>query len=1031
MNDLLLKRRIASSRLLAALCVISSVVTPRVVFAEAAADTEEGADADADADAGSKEASSKPSKEQAPEESEDESAAELVDAEAELAAEEAAARAALQRPPAKGKGGIVGRVTDTKFSEAVVEAQVQVIGRKEKAVADVEGRFRLDLPPGKYNIRVSYELHRPSRIDSIVIQEGKLTPVSVQLVPDESAVEEVVIEESVDTASQEGLVMTRKNAAVAGDGVGRAEIARTPDKNAAEAAQRVVGATVIGGRYVYVRGLGERYTNALLNDAPLPSPEPDRNTVPLDLFPSLVLDSLTIVKQFTPDVPADFAGGSVRIKTRDFPKEALFQVSLNGGFDTHTTFQYRPGYYGSVSQWAGYDGGKRAFPPGIPNRRLSTSETQIQEKVGYGYRFNTPMSSLYKQSPFNHGLSVVAGNGYKLGKDTKLGYTAAFTYSRTYEIRDVVARTYKTSTIEDGSTAVLVKDDFKGQQGLDTVRWGAFGSASLELSKNHTLSLVGLHSQSSDDLTAEMLGRFDNTGLMHTSHFEYVSRTLDFIQLRGEHRFPKHKSLQINWHTSIAKAGRKQPDTRDLRYLKTERNGQPGWEFIPDGSGMHSWLEQDDTTYVGGLDIQQELYKATERDFKIKFGGLVTSRDRTFHARRFQLEPARVQGDLYKQASFCGGEEWSQQCPNQLFRNELVRPDGLLLDEWTLDFDQYETGLDVYAGYGMIDTMFLPKLRAVTGVRAEVTSQHFVGYDPFDKEGTAQSSEILHTDWLPALSLVYAATPKVNTRFGLTQTLARPQLRELSPTLFTSYAGDVAVQGNANLEMTRITNLDLRVEGFPTLREVLAFSVFYKHFQDPIEEVVTSNSILSFNNAESANLIGIELESRKTLEMISRQLREFTLIANLTLVYSRVDLGAKHGAATTDHRPLSYQSPYVVNLALDYDNDRSKTSFRVLYNVSGARIVAVGADGIPDTYQQPRHLLDASIAQKLGKHFEVKFLATNILGSPFVLALKDTQAFKASPVPGGGTRYESLGNNPVVRSWDPGTTFSLNATYNY
>lgn len=1009
MNYLLLKTRAARARRFSALVLILAMILPRAAFAQAAESDEE---------------ESAPAKEDA--------AAAEAEADAELAAEEAAAAATLKKPPAKGKGGVFGTVTDSKFDEAVIDALVTVVGRKERTFADVDGRYRLDLPPGTYTLRISFELHRPMRIEQVVVKEGKLTQFNAKLVPDEGAVEEVLIEESVDRSSTEGQALTRKQSAVAGDGVGRAEIARTPDRNAAEAAQRVVGATIVGGRFVFVRGLGERYTNALLNDAPLPSPEPDRNTVPLDLFPSLVLDSLTIVKQFTPDMPADFAGGSVRISTRSFPKEPLFQISLTGGYNTESTFRRRPGYYSSNTDWLGFDGGRRAFPPGIPNRKLSTSDTSLTEKVGYGYRFNTPMSSLRKLSPLNHGLSVVAGNAYKLGADNKVGYMLALTYGRTYQLRSITARSFQFSTLADDSSAVLVKDDFHGQQGIDTVRWGAFATASLELAKRHTLSIVGLRSQSADDLTSELEGEFSNSGVFHTSHFEYVSRSLNFLQLRGEHRYAKQNELQINWHTSIARADRSQPDTRDVRYAKTERDGQAGWEFSPDSSGLHSWLEQGDTTYVGGLDVLQPVIKGPEHALKLKLGGLLTSRDREFYGRRFQLEPARVRGELYKNASFCGGERWSQQCPNQLFRQELIVPDGLLLDEWTLDFDQYETGLDVYAGYGMFDVQVLRDLRAVAGVRGEITSQRFIGFNPFDRAGTAHQSQTLTTDWLPGVSLIYAIGPMVNARFGASQTLARPQLREFAPTLSTTYSGDTPVQGNSGLEITKITNLDLRLEAFPSLREVLALSVFYKHFQKPIEEVITTNGILSFSNATRASLIGIELEGRKNLASLAPQLEDFTVMANVTLVRSEVELGFRRAAATNDHRPLSYQSPYVINLALDYGNERSKTDFRVLYNVSGPRITAVGSNGVPDVYELPRHQVDASVAQKLGKHFELKLQGQNLLGASIVYAFRDVQVFKQlSAAEGGAPSYRSLGPSPVVRSYDPGTAVSLTGTFTY
>jgi TonB-dependent receptor len=1000
----------------------SEVISPwRAAYAQDENTPEEAAPAAAESEAASRSA-----------EAEAEAEAALAEDEAEAMSEdEAESEAQLRRAPPKGKGVVWGSVKDTKFKEGVIDAQVQVVGRKEKTFADVNGGYRLELPPGKYNLRVSFELHRPSRVDAVEVKAGAVSRVDFELVPDETSIEEVIIEDEADLTSTEGQNLGRKRAAVVGDGVGRAEIARTPDRNAAEAAQRVVGATIVDGRFVFVRGLGERYTNALLNGSPLPSTEPDRNTVPLDLFPALVLDSLTIVKQFTPDMPADFAGGSVRVVTRDFPKQPLFQLSLSGAFNTQGTFRERPTYYGSSREWLGFDGGRRALPD-LPNRRLDSATTTQEEQVLYGHRVNSPMGTQRETSPPNWGASLVAGNSYKLGTDSKLGAMVALTYGRSYQLRSLTARRFYMGELPDRSPTRLVGNEFYGKQGIDSVRWGAFGSIALEPSRNSTIKLIALRSQSADDQATELEGRYEqNPALYHTNHLEYVTRALNFVQLGGTHRFPKQGELEIEWHGSLAVADRDQPDTRDTRYRRDTRAGVEGWSFVPDSSGQHHYLTQSDTTVTGGLDVLKPIIRSEEHRTSFKVGALVTSRRREFRARRFQLIPAREPGAVYDALSFCPGANWDPGCPNRLFRREGVGPDGLLLDEWTLRFDQYETGLDVYSAYAMIDSKILEKLRAVAGVRGEITYQAFSGFDPFDRVGTEARSNIYNTNWLPALSMIYSASTKSNVRLGVSQTLARPQLRELSPALSTSFSGDAAVQGNPNLSLTKITNADLRFEYFPTMKEVLAVSVFYKRFKDPIEEIIAGTDLIGFSNAPKADLLGVELEGRKTLDVLVPALKDFTLIANLTAVKSEVDLGLKQLNATNAKRALSYQSPYVINLSLDYSNDASKFDLRVLYNVYGPRITVVGANGLPDTYELPRHQLDVSVAKTLAKHFQVKLLAQNVLGSPIVFAYRNADAYRLTTEADGSQVYESLGRTPTLKRWNPGATFSLTGTYTY
>jgi TonB-dependent receptor len=329
----------------------------------------------------------------------------------------------------------------------------------------------------------------------------------------------------------------------------------------------------------------------------------------------------------------------------------------------------------------------------------------------------------------------------------------------------------------------------------------------------------------------------------------------------------------------------------------------------------------------------------------------------------------------------------------------------------------------------MIDSRLLPQLRAIAGVRGEITYQVFTGYNPFDHSRPTQSN-IYQTDWLPAASLIYALSQKTNLRAGLSKTVARPQLRELSPAFFTSAAGDLNLQGNPNLQITQIVNADLRIEYFPTLKEVLAASLFYKHFDKPIEDIIATNGTHGFANADRANLWGVEIEARQGLDALASALKPFTAIANLTVVTSKVNLGAHASPGSSNERPLTNQSPYVVNLQLDYENVPATLDFRVLYNVYGPRIAVAGALGLPDIYELPRHQLDLSVAKKLGKHFDIKLQAQNVLLSPVVFAYRNHPGYREEATADGKT-YTSLGRSPEVRRFQPGMGVNLAASYSY
>ncbi|MBK9266496.1 MAG: carboxypeptidase regulatory-like domain-containing protein [Polyangiaceae bacterium] len=325
------------------------------------------------------------------------------------------------RAPPAGKGVVWGIVTDAKTNEPVIDAQVSVVGTNKKAIADFDGRFRLELTPGMYELRVFYQLYKAQRVQNVRVVAGKVEKVDVALSTEENKQEIVVeIEADPDRASAAAQTLIRKNAAAAGDAISAQEIARTPDRNAADAAKRVVGASVVGSRYVFVRGLGERYTNALINGTPLPSPEPDRQAVPFDMFPTTVLSDLTIVKTFTPDMPGDFTGGSVRVRTRELPESFTVTGTFYLGVNTESTFRDRLTYRGSSTDWLGIDDGTRSLPRSIPAYRVTRlgpkpdgSVITRDELTRYGQDINAYMSTQRAMALPNMSGNITIGDTLK------------------------------------------------------------------------------------------------------------------------------------------------------------------------------------------------------------------------------------------------------------------------------------------------------------------------------------------------------------------------------------------------------------------------------------------------------------------------------------------------------------------------------------------------------------------------------------------------------------------------------------------
>jgi hypothetical protein len=928
----------------------------------------------------------------------------------------------LTAPTQPGKGAIVGVVTQQEDGEPSMDTFVGVVGTNIAVLTDIDGSFRLDLPPGKYTIQIVAELRRPLRSSALVVTKGKLTRLDAKVENEkeepEPAVETVV---EIEPASVQSLLLERQRSAAAGDSVGRAEITKANDRNAAEAARRVVGANIEGSRFLFVRGLGERYTNALLDGFPLPSPEPDRQAVPLDLFPSQILDSLTVVKTFTPDVPGDFAGGSVRIATRRIPNSLVLAGSVSMGFNTNATFAQNLSHSGGSLDWLGIDDGTRSLDDGIPDVKVDNglddgkggtfSNDEVRQ---LGKLVNSPLGLYRSMGAPNLSANVVAADSFALGDWGRLGVLGALVYDRRLDrVSDGILNTYGAER-EDGVPGLKVFNTLRSERSTALVAWGALTGATLEVGKNHTFNLNGLYTRAADVTSQFLVGRHEERDQeIADTRLNFVARQLFFGSLTASHVIPEANRLKVEYGIGIARATREQPDFRGSVYQLDDTDPRaPAWSFEDDSSSaLHFFSNQGETTISGKLDVTAPLSTDPD-DVAVKTGAAVNVRARDFDARRLRF---RAPG-----GTSCPGASFDLGCPNDFFTDQNLDAGLIDLEENTRENDGYEASLSVIGGYVMLDAWPHRQWRVTVGPRVEVSSQSISPFNPTARDEVAEAEAYREYDeviLLPAALLTYQPMERANLRLSVTQTVARPQLRELAPFQFADFFGGRETRGNPELVNTSIINADTRFEVFPTSREVLAVSAFYKHFSNPIEQVVdpsTGSGIVSFINAESANLFGVELEARKSLDFIVEALRPLSVITNLTLAHSRVGLTDEQaGNLFSQSRPLSQQAPFIVNAALDFDYPDTGTRARAQYNVVGPRIWQVGTRGLPDIYEQPRHVLDLTLGQRIGKHVELRAAASNLL---------DWNVKRV---------HQYDGPEAVVEEFALGRTFSLGANVTY
>jgi outer membrane receptor protein involved in Fe transport len=529
-------------------------------------------------------------------------------------------------------------------------------------------------------------------------------------------------------------------------------------------------------------------------------------------------------------------------------------------------------------------------------------------------------------------------------------------------------------------------NDLDSELGSEDVSWGTFSSLMAELGRHHRLNLIAFRSQLADNETQTFDGFWSNAdATLHATRLRFVSRALNVLQLHGASEFDALAGGKLDWNLSYSVAARDEPNTRDVVYQLNPNLG--AYSFV-DGSesGRHFFSSQSEKAYGFGVDWTQPLLSGA-RATSLKLGGLVSVKGRELGARRFAFRrvPGSAPGPF-----ICPGTTYNETCPDSLFVPDHIGT-ALRLQENTRPEDAYTAGLNVFAAYVMTDASLARDLRLIVGERIEVTRQSIEPFDQFSTGANVRGADLKSTDQLPAAALVYDATSKTKLRLAVARTLARPQLRELAPFAYSDFFGGRLTSGNPDLALTRVTNADLRLEHFPKLSEVLAVSLFYKHFKDPIEPVVTpsgDSGLVTFQNAEGASLVGVEMEARLGLDHLSSSVRGLSLVSNLTLARSRIEVRQTDiDFLTNTSRPMANQAPYVLNVALDYESERRGLSVRLLYNVNGARLVEVGTEGLDDAYEHPRHRLDFVAAKDLDAHFQVKLSAVNLIDAERVVTI--------------------------------------------
>lgn len=863
---------------------------------------------------------------------------------------------------AQNSGQITGKVADAATGETLVGANVSVVNTQMGASADLNGNYFIrSIPVGTYNLRFTYIGYARKVVNNVVVEAGKTIKIDVILQEEMIRGEEVVVEAAAILNSESALLQQQRKASTIGDAIAAEQIKRAPDATTGDALRRVTGVSVVDNKFVYVRGTGERYNNTLLNGAQLSSTEPDKKAYAFDMLPANLLENTIVSKSFTPDLPGNFSGGLVQINTIEFPEGLLIRVSPSTSFNTGSTTANFKAYDGSRWDFLGFDDGTRKLPSAASDRKVVSTNYSKGQLQAIGRSFKNIWGPINDKAAPNSSYMLSIGSGTQLfGRP--FGYIGALSYRNSYQKVNIERNDYNF----DGTPQF----EYKGEEYKFSVLWGGLLNLSYKLGDFHKVSVKNLYNRAAEDAVVELRGNYYDAGSeQKNTGLHFVARASYSGQLVGEHAFASLAGLQWQWRGSYSASIREEPDYRRISYARSIDSSDPfaaNISFVPNpSSGGRFFSELNDDNIGLASDFTLPIPQA-----RLKFGAAFNATDRAFSARFFAYKTGtKTDFDLL----------YSDL--DTLFAPEHIGEKGFEIDEITSKSDQYDARERLYAGYLMVDIPFRlwhKDLRLIAGARLENNLQKL---NSFDQQSRAVNVNLKKCDILPSIHLTYSISDATNIRAAFSQTVSRPEFRELAPFAFYDFATVSVVYGNPNLRRALITNLDIRIETFPRIGEILSASIFYKRFADAIEEVIVPTTELtrSYGNADRARNYGFELDVRKSLKFLGRAFSNFSMTGNYSWIQSKVELKGSTTAIAKSGRRLQGQSPYMINLGLLYNDQSRGTSVSLLYNHFGKRIAEVGSLYDEDILEVPRDLIDLSLAQKLSQRYELRFAATDIL----------------------------------------------------
>jgi outer membrane receptor protein involved in Fe transport len=889
-------------------------------------------------------------------------------------------------------GVLEGRLVSSDDGRPVQNARIFISGVAADIRSDADGRFRAEAPAGRRSVSVLHSGFNTLTQDNVEVPEGATANLELKLTPAGSELPEFVVIAPYISGSLASVMAERRESEGVTDVLSSEQISRAGDSDAAGALKRVTGLTLVGGQYIYVRGLGERYSSVLLNDAMIPSPDPTRRVVPLTLFPTDVIEAVVVQKTASAYLPGEFGGGTVQLRTVSFPPELTGNLSVSLGYRDGTTFDTGLDYDGGDTDYLGFDDGTRDLPASLAEaiaggqflrpRSFTNPDGFTPEEIevfGEDVAAKSSYDLLEKTIPADLGLSGSFGNSFGFGDGNRWGFLTAFKYDNKWAHLNEIRREYSAS--DDGLQLADEVEVIRTANNIDT---SLFANLGVELADDHKVGLNAMLLRQTED-EARVSEGVEDSQQLRRYQFQWIENELLSYQALGSHVFP-FEDWTLDWQYTDATATRDEPNTR--RYRRDDDDGDGVYQVSTrSDSNSQSWSDLEDQLRHWSVDSTLPL-EFGEHSLALRGGLGDLERDREASIRTFTFQ-GRIPNELLTLDQ------------SALLTPPFIDPRILQLKETTRATDTYTASQTLDSKFLNLDLSLLNgKYRVSAGLREEDNRQQVVTADLSNPNAPPVIGEIDQVDRLPSAAITWAYSDKAQLRAAYAESVNRPDFREMAPAPYLDPLLDIVTVGNPDLKTADLKNYDLRWEYYFSPSESFSIAGFYKEFTNPIEKTFSSGGsarIINLQNALAAELTGVELDYSQSLGWIEDfawlgwladfewgflgpfDWAHYQFAFNYTWIDSTVEIDTSLTTQTNSDRPLQGQSPWVINLQFGYYNPDSPTEWSLLYNEFGERISQAGVLGQPDIYEQPFPQLDFVYKRRFAEDWRFVAKLKNLL----------------------------------------------------